>query len=184
MTINPDGRQSEGVPPSGPGLRPFGAEPQDASQAKPLVPNAAVVLVCGGRNYRNVEEVFAALDELHEASPIELIIQGGAGGADQLARAWAIARGVSKATFWANWEAHGRKAGPLRNQRMIDEAKPGLVLAFPGGRGTADMLRRANAAGVDIVLRPAIRIEARRGGITKIGPTRSARAGAEGIAQP
>jgi len=45
------------------------------------------------------------------------------------------------------WDELGKKAGPLRNQRMLDEGKPDLVVAFPGGGGTKDMvsarLRRA-----------------------------------------
>lgn len=47
---------------------------------------------------------------------------------------------------------NGKAAGPIRNQRMLDEGKPDLVVAFPGGRGTADMVRRAKAAGVPVRL--------------------------------
>ena len=43
-----------------------------------------------------------------------------------------------------------RLAPPLRNQRMLDEGKPDLVVAFPGGGGTKDMVRRAVKAGVPI----------------------------------
>ena len=52
------------------------------------------------------------------------------------------------AEYVADWATHGKKAGPLRNQRMIDEGHPDLVIAFPGGKGTDDMTRRALAAGV------------------------------------
>jgi hypothetical protein len=52
----------------------------------------------------------------------------------------------------ADWNTHGRAAGPIRNQRMLDEVKPELVVAFPGGRGTADMVRRAREAGVNVYL--------------------------------
>jgi len=51
----------------------------------------------------------------------------------------------------AKWSKHGRAAGPIRNQEMIDECKPDLVVAFPGGRGTADMVRRAKAAGIRVI---------------------------------
>lgn len=115
----------------------------------PVEPENNVVLVCGGRDYDNERHAFRVLDGLHKARPIERIIQGGARGADQLARAWAISRGVLLNTYDADWSAHGRRAGPIRNQLMLDEGQPGLVVAFAGGRGTADMLRRAKAAGVD-----------------------------------
>jgi hypothetical protein len=112
-------------------------------------PENNTVLVCGGRDFDNERYLFRVLDGLHKARPIERIIQGGARGADQLARVWAISRNVLFDTYDADWATHGRKAGPIRNQLMLDEGQPGLVVAFDGGRGTADMLRRAKAAGVD-----------------------------------
>lgn len=57
--------------------------------------------------------------------------------------------------IFADWKTHGRAAGPIRNQRMIDEWKPTLVIAFAGGRGTADMIRRAKAAGIEVREVPA-----------------------------
>jgi len=53
--------------------------------------------------------------------------------------------------FLANWRTHGKAAGPIRNQQMLDEGRPHLVVAFPGGTGTADMVRRAKAAGVPVM---------------------------------
>lgn len=64
---------------------------------------------------------------------------------------WATARGLQVQTYPADWKRLGRKAGPLRNQQMLDEFKPELVLAFPGGRGTEDMMARAVRAGVPVV---------------------------------
>ena len=56
--------------------------------------------------------------------------------------------------FPADWIRHGRAAGPIRNEQMLREGCPDLVVAFhddPGlGRGTADMVRRALAAGVPV----------------------------------
>lgn len=109
------------------------------------------VLVCGGRDYPHREKVWDVLDDLHKDRPITQLIEGAATGADQWARTWAwTEKEITIRSFPADWEAHGRKAGPLRNQRMIDEGKPDLVVAFPGGRGTADMVRRARAAGVEV----------------------------------
>jgi hypothetical protein len=114
------------------------------------------VLVCGGRNYADRDRVFAELDRLDEAlsDPI-CVIAGGASGADALAEEWARSRigkrdGISFHGFKADWAKHGRAAGPIRNQAMIDRGRPNLVLAFPGGRGTADMVARANEAGIPV----------------------------------
>lgn len=109
------------------------------------------VLVCGGRDYRDGERVSAVLHKLHAAQGIDLIIEGGAKGADYLAHVWACMEGVPTERFEADWENQGSFAGPARNKRMLDEGQPDLVIAFPGGRGTADMVRKARKAGVDVV---------------------------------
>lgn len=116
------------------------------------------VLVCGGRDYLNTDHIHNTLCAIDaERGPITCIIHGGATGADHEGMIWAqmmaSARRVTHAhlPFAADWRTHGRAAGPIRNQRMIDEGKPDLVIAFPGGRGTADMMRRARAAGIDVI---------------------------------
>lgn len=108
------------------------------------------VLVCGGRDYRDKDHAFLTLDKLHAEQGITHIIQGGANGADYLAVRWSEERGLPSRQFAADWNAYGPAAGPIRNARMIAEGKPDLVLAFPGGRGTADMIRKAEAAGIPV----------------------------------
>ena len=108
------------------------------------------VLVCGGRDYHNSNHVNDALSEIRPS----VVIEGGARGADFLAADWARANlGVDALiTFRADWERNGKAAGPIRNQKMLDEGKPDLVVAFPGGRGTADMISRAIRAGIAVRL--------------------------------
>lgn len=72
-------------------------------------------------------------------------------GADGLADRAARVLGCDIDVYPADWPRYGKAAGPMRNQQMVDEGKPDVVLAFPGGRGTADMVRRAKAAGVRVV---------------------------------
>ena len=109
------------------------------------------VLVCGGRDFSDRERVFDVLDAFHDAATIDLIIEGGAKGADTYSAWWADKRGVARERYEADWENQGSFAGPARNKRMLDEGKPDLVIAFPGGRGTADMVRKARKAGVEVV---------------------------------
>ncbi len=109
------------------------------------------VLVCGGRTYQDRARVYAVLDKLHGEAGITYLCEGGARGADQLAREWAYKEGLPQDTFEADWENQGSFAGPARNKRMLEEGKPDLVIAFPGGRGTADMVRKARRAGVEVV---------------------------------
>jgi hypothetical protein len=110
------------------------------------------VLVCGGRDYCDQDHVWNTLCELDaQRGPFEVVIHGCATGADTEGMIWAQGLGRKHAPFQADWRTHGRAAGPLRNQRMLDEGKPTLVIAFPGGKGTADMVRRAKAAGVEVI---------------------------------
>lgn len=106
------------------------------------------VLVCGGRDFRNSPMMARVLGEVG-THRISVVIHGGAPGADTMAGSWASAFGVRCETYDADWSL-GPKAGPIRNQRMIDEGKPDLVVAFPGGKGTADMVRRAKKAGIPV----------------------------------
>lgn len=125
------------------------------------------VLVCGGRDYADRDRVYGALNRLREQNPGKIvIIAGKAPGADTLAEDWArigLREGVSFRGYAANWKALGKAAGPIRNQLMIDEGKPDLVIAFPGGRGTADMVRRAKAAGIKVIEVPATPHDGGRG---------------------
>jgi predicted Rossmann-fold nucleotide-binding protein len=109
------------------------------------------VLVCGGRDYKNRGQVFAALDRLMAKHGALTIIEGGAVGADTFAGEWiCMQRSCQLVTEHATWEKYGKPAGPIRNQKMIDDHKPNLVIAFPGGRGTADMVFKAQGAGVEV----------------------------------
>lgn len=129
------------------------------------------ILVCGGRDFgaiprgcpRDQFEQFSrkarlerfmlteTLDVLNSDRHISLVIHGAYRGADALASAWAHRRYILELPFPADWAGRGKAAGPERNQRMIDVGKPNLVVAFPGGEGTADMISRAHTARIEIM---------------------------------
>jgi hypothetical protein len=118
------------------------------------------VLVCGGRDYcasdawnwleTNAKHEISFATGLHSFS-LEALVHGGARGADEGAAKWGESEHIKVIAFPANWKKHGKAAGPIRNQRMIDEGKPDVVIAFPGGRGTADMTARARNAGITVI---------------------------------
>jgi len=107
------------------------------------------ILICGGRDFDDVALLTGRLDAIHLEG--DGIIHGAARGADRLADEWAKDRGVPVRSFPADWKKHGKGAGPIRNQQMLDEGKPDLVVAFPGGTGAADMVRRARKAGIRVI---------------------------------
>jgi hypothetical protein len=76
------------------------------------------------------------------------IVQGGANGADKAAEQWGVRHAGGVRTYPADWDKHGKSAGSIRNQLMLFDTQPHIVLAFPGGAGTADMVRKAERAGV------------------------------------
>jgi hypothetical protein len=78
------------------------------------------------------------------------LIQGGSTGADALAKAWAIKNGVPMFECPANWSYYGTSAGPVRNAWMVDYFPTTLVVAFPGGSGTASMVKIARALRIEV----------------------------------
>lgn len=105
------------------------------------------VLVCGGRNYSNKKRVYDILDNLED---VDLIIEGGARGADRLASEWAADREISSIRYNAEWDKYGKAAGYKRNLKMLNEGKPNLVVAFPGGKGTNNMIHLTIQKGIPL----------------------------------
>lgn len=104
------------------------------------------ILVCGGRDYDDYASVEKALNHCLKNFKKISIIEGGAKGADSLARKWAIAHAVEVTTINAKWGEFGKRAGIIRNIEML-EMNPDFVIAFPGGKGTAHMTSIAEKAG-------------------------------------
>lgn len=108
-----------------------------------------ILLVTGGRDYSDRDCAWGVLDSIARYHPGFALVQGGARGADALAKAWAVAHGHPSFTCDANWDYYGnRRAGPIRNGWMATFMRPSFVLHFPGGTGTADMVKRARSLGI------------------------------------
>ncbi len=107
------------------------------------------ILVCGGRDFTDAVAVGRALGRYDSANPPRLV-HGDARGADRIAADIATDCQWQVVAYPADWERLGPAAGPIRNRAMIEQEHPDVVLAFPGGRGTADMVRKAEAAGIPV----------------------------------
>ena len=111
------------------------------------------ILVCGGRDYQDKYRVQKELDKIigyaelwddRKLLPKNItIIHGGAPGADTWADHWAVHNQTNIEEYKADWGRHGKAAGPIRNEKMLKEGNPDLVVAFPGGKGTAHMVKIA-----------------------------------------
>lgn len=119
------------------------------------------VLICGGRDIprhiafnwldRNLGDYLMDATGCYSGLTVTHIIQGGARGADEGAKDWAKSENIQCLEFRADWKHHGKAAGPIRNRKMIDEGKPDIVLALPGGKGTANMIKQAYERGLDVI---------------------------------
>lgn len=106
------------------------------------------LLICGDRNYNDKERIKEEIESLIKKDYfIECIIEGEANGADKLGREVGEELNIPIKAFPADWEKHGKAAGPIRNQQMIAEGRPDYILAFhksiEKSKGTMDMLQRA-----------------------------------------
>lgn len=131
----------------------------------------STIIVCGGRSYGLVpagvgvetyatwegqaERERARLEQILDAAVERLRLRhlacGDATGAHAHAAAWAERRGVPFKVYPADWQTHGKGAGPLRNRRMLEQELPSAVIAFPGSRGTRNMCDIAERAGVRVI---------------------------------
>jgi hypothetical protein len=125
-----------------------------------------IVLVCGGRAYKDDEYFFKCLEELLTPRPVARLIHGGATGADSLAGVFAKQKGWPVTVYYADWVKDGRAAGPRRNARMLKEGKPDLIIGFPtygdANKGTRHMLEIGRKAGVKVIeVEPRAKLMAR-----------------------
>lgn len=113
------------------------------------------MLITGSRNYADRDTLLDAIEYYLGETYIEdvIIIEGGARGADRIAREHALDMGYVVETYPANWEKYGKKAGGIRNQEMVDNGAD-ICLAFPleDSIGTYDCIRRAKNAGIKTII--------------------------------
>ena len=110
-------------------------------------------ILCGGRGLRLRIRDKDLLAHFNTYFKFTELVSGGCAGVDLDAEAWAYSMLIPIRQFIPDWVAKGKSAGPLRNQEMADYVGPdGLCIAFPGGKGTEDMIRRATKMGMSLVV--------------------------------
>ncbi len=106
------------------------------------------LIIAGGRNYQLTTYGALALNEIYATHAVNEVVSGGAKGADAWGERWARSLNISIKRFPADWDKHGRAAGPIRNAEMAEHAN--ALAIFPGGRGTASMLSLAAKHGLTV----------------------------------
>jgi hypothetical protein len=108
------------------------------------------VCVTGGQAFKDRDLLFFTMDNLHVKCR-ELWHGNCPTGTDKFADEWAIERGIAVRRFPAAWNVYGKGAGFVRN-RVMAEARPGLVVAFQGANGTRNMVAEANTRGIKVII--------------------------------
>ena len=128
------------------------------SSSPQISPSRSLVIAAGGGRDLAWPQQRVAAELLARSSGrlVHLLLHGGARGADAAIGRAAQQLGWSALVMPAQWQLHGRAAGPIRNRELLEQAiakavahtSPGslasvLVVAFPGGPGTASLVREA-----------------------------------------
>jgi YspA, cpYpsA-related SLOG family len=108
------------------------------------------LIIAGGRDFQD----YALLCKTMEQFNPDLVLCGGATGADALGDRWAKENGIPVDYYPADWAKHGKAAGPIRNTEMASNATHLLAFHDRRSRGTAHMIAIAHdcdrkAEGVD-----------------------------------
>jgi predicted Rossmann-fold nucleotide-binding protein len=128
------------------------------SSSPEIAPSRSLVIAAGGGRDLAWPQQRVAAELLARSSGrlVHLLLHGGARGADAAIGRAAQQLGWSSLVMPAQWQLHGRAAGPIRNRELLEQAvaraeahsSPGyqasvLVVAFPGGAGTASLVQQA-----------------------------------------
>ena len=113
------------------------------------------LLICGGRHFDNAARIEAELSALHVASFISVIIHGGLPGIGGAAEAWARRNKVHVIRYPANFSL-GKSGDATRDEFMLADSRAEMLLVFPGGRRTAELLREARRKLVPVMLAQGI----------------------------
>lgn len=114
------------------------------------------ILICGGRDFQDHSLFWKTMNDIEDTNDFDgnqsiTIIEGGAQGADAMAAGYAAHCGWILETYRADWKTHGKAAGLIRNKKMLEEGKPDLVIAFPGEKGTAHMVKIAKETNIPVL---------------------------------
>lgn len=112
------------------------------------------ILITGSRNWADEKVIEEAISTYTLGRLIKkvVVVHGDCPtGADAMADKIAKQMGFRVEVYPADWNKHGRAAGPIRNQQMVDLGAD-ICLAFvnPESRGTKHCMQRAKAGGIEV----------------------------------
>lgn len=109
------------------------------------------ILICSGRFYADTKSVTRVLDAYASTQHMDVLIHGGHQILGGIVESWAREMDVHLIRYPANWARYGKYAELRRNLFMLQDSRPDVVLAFPGGEDTAECIKIAQQAGIKVV---------------------------------
>ena len=101
------------------------------------------IIIAGGRDFQDYDYLIDSCDEILKQYDNVELVGGGAKGADALGKHYAELRQYDYKLFPADWDKHGRSAGPIRNKQMAEYADALIVFWDGKSRGSANMIKQA-----------------------------------------
>ena len=99
-------------------------------------------IIAGGRDFNNLKLLVAKCDQILKNKKTVEIVSGTASGADRLGEVYAYSKGYKVKRFPADWDKHGKSAGPIRNSEMSDYADAAIIFWDQESRGTKNMIEQ------------------------------------------
>lgn len=109
------------------------------------------LLVAGGRHLNDVALIHHALNLVHARHPVSVLIHGGHAFLGVAAEDWARDRRLHVLRYPANWREFGKRAEGIRNAFMLEDSRPDLLLALPGGEDTRALVLNAVSRGLRVL---------------------------------
>ncbi|NWB98701.1 DUF2493 domain-containing protein [Pseudomonas gingeri] len=109
------------------------------------------VLICAGRYYLNAAMCRKVLEAYHQTHTISVLIHGGNQFLGSEIEDWARENGTHLVRYPSNWQRYGKQAERRRNQFMLMDSEPELVIAFPGGSDTEELVAQARAMEIGVL---------------------------------
>lgn len=102
------------------------------------------IAIVGSREYKDLDNVKLVINDMAPFKPV--IISGGARGVDREATKQAQIIGLKTSIYWADWEIHGKAAGFIRNQLIVDNSDACIAFWDGKSKGTLDTVRKMEKA--------------------------------------
>ncbi len=105
------------------------------------------VVVSGSRDWEDEQRVRDELDFYINKEKDEILV-GDQRGVDRMTKNWAYENGIKYHTYEAEWNKYGKKAGPIRNQRMVNDGDKLIAFSLIHSKGTKDTIKKAENKGM------------------------------------